>query len=136
MHSNALLSNWRTSVGMTILGIVLGIAINCIGAYSYVSVNSDLVVSSTGSHTLALIVQLIVALAGIIYCVVAYQSYFTESPKVTSPGTVSLLNGLFGGIIFGCLWNANLTKRNKGISWIVFIVCDVIALIGCITALV
>lgn len=136
MHSNALLSSWRTSVGMTILGIIVGLVINSIGTYSYMSVSSDLAIAYTESPTLALTVQLVVSLAGIIYCTVVYQSYFTESPKFANPGAVALLNGLFGGIFFGCLWNSNLTKRNKGISWIVFVVFDAITFIGCVSSLI
>lgn len=101
MNSNALLSNWRTSIPMTILGIILGAVISCAGSYSVVTINSQTYTYS-GSMTIGLIVQLIYVVASIIYAAVLYQSYFSDSPKATGAGAVSLLNGLFGGIIFGC----------------------------------
>jgi hypothetical protein len=42
---------------------------------------------------------------------------------------ISFLNGLFGFIIFGCLWNSNLTNKRKGISNVVYAVLHVVILL-------
>jgi len=65
----------------------------------------------------------------IIYAAVIYPSLFTENPKAQSPEKISFVNGLFGGLLFGLIWNRNLTKGKKGISYIIFIICGITSII-------
>lgn len=103
---NALQANWKTSVGMTILGVVL---------MSIISGLPRLFPSSS-------LISALLLIAGLVYALAIYPTYFSKDPKSVKAGTVSLLNGLFGGIIFGCLWNSNITKRKQGKSYIVYAV--------------
>ena len=50
------------------------------------------------------------------YTVLFYPSYFTDRPRLHSSAVISFANCAFGGLIFGLLWNSNLTKRVKGVS--------------------
>lgn len=54
------------------------------------------------------------------YALVIYPSFFTANPKIESNSAVAFLNFAAGGIVFGALWNSNLTKRSKGKSYIAF----------------
>lgn len=48
----------------------------------------------------------------IVYAAVFYRSYFTDKPRLRSNKAISFFNLMFGGILFGCLWNNNL-KRSR-----------------------
>ncbi|MGN0301904.1 MAG: hypothetical protein ACI4BI_03405 [Anaerotardibacter sp.] len=103
------LQNWKTNVPMSILGFVAVLA-----------------VSGIASNILPFLPLAIFAIAFsavcIVYAAVMYVSYFDETPKLDNVEAINFLNLFFGSIIFGCIWNSNLTKGKKGISWIVFIV--------------
>lgn len=123
--SSELLSNWETSYGASFGGIFVRYAIASIlrqieGAYSY----GHSTTSSSSAGVILLIFIVCEALL-IIYPLALYTSYFSENPKIKSSGAVSFLNCLAGGIIFGPLWNYNLTKENKGISYGVFVALQV-----------
>jgi hypothetical protein len=98
--TNSLLDTWKTSVGFTILGIICK---HMLARIPYVGI-------------LFLITGFVI---GIIYDLVIYPSYFTSSPITKSNKGISFLNGLFGGIIFGSIFNGNLTNKRKGYSNIV-----------------
>ncbi|MDR1185491.1 MAG: hypothetical protein LBK67_11960 [Coriobacteriales bacterium] len=55
----------------------------------------------------------------IIYALIVYPSYFTDKPIFKSSKVISFANFTFGPVVFGALWNNNLTKKKKGISYIV-----------------
>lgn len=56
-----------------------------------------------------------------------YPSLFTPYPKDGSAtlGSISFQNLFFGGIIFGLIWNSNLTKGQKGFSHILYLLITV-----------
>jgi hypothetical protein len=51
------------------------------------------------------------------YALKLYPSYFSEKPPLRSSKLISFANFMFGGLVFGLLWNGNLTKKTKGISY-------------------
>jgi hypothetical protein len=55
----------------------------------------------------------------IIYALRVYPSYFTDKPVFKSNKVISFANFTFGAVIFGILWNTNLTAKKKGVSYIV-----------------
>ena len=69
----------------------------------------------------------------IVYIARIYPSYFTEKPASTSCVSTSFLNMFFGGILFGSLWNRNLSRREKGVSHVVR-ACLAAVLFVCIVA--
>lgn len=111
-----LLGTWKTNVIFTILGVLAAAIFN-----GFVGGSLDENGQATGGAITG-----IFSLAYLIFCIVyaakIYPSYFTEKPMITSNEAISFLNTFVGGIIFGLLWNHNLTRQDKGISNIVFIV--------------
>lgn len=124
-----ILGSWKTSVGASVVG--------CLCSFLC---NSSLEVSSGATSTTALIGALLIAIvfavAGGVYALVFYPKYFQGEPRQVSSATVSFLNLFFGGIIFGCLWNHNLTRGERGISNIVFVVILGLSIILAILAMV
>jgi hypothetical protein len=108
-----LLYSWKTNVGATIGGIVLAFIISGLSMgqeYDYY-VSIFLTIIST-----ALLVF------SFIYALAIYPSFFAAKPKINNITGISFLNGLLGGVIFGCIWNSNLTNKKKGISNIVYVI--------------
>lgn len=104
--SNApLLSVWQTNALAT-AGGVMAVAIVNILAMQYA--------------TLGLVLSLLVYAASLFYVLSVYPSYFSQKPKLANPEAVSFANGFFGGLIFGLLWNHNLTRKVKGSSYIFY----------------
>lgn len=99
------LDAWDTSYGLSFLGCVLA-ALLCSLPYN-------------GFAGWAITIAYGIATA--IYAIAIYPSFFKSKPFLTSPSAISFLNCLFGGCVFGSLWNYNLTKRKRGISYIVCI---------------
>ena len=106
---------WKTSVGMSICGAIVGMLVNSL---------------LTSIGMIGTVIDSVLIVLFIVYALVWYPSYFTDSPKLTSAGTISFLNLFAGGIIFGCLWNHNLTRHGKGISNIVFVVFAIISILA------
>ena len=113
-----LLANWKTNVLFTILGVLAAAAIN---GFTGASVDAHGNVTSNPSPMVGFL-----ALAYIVFCIVyaakIYPSYFTDKPMLASSEAISFLNCFVGGLIFGLIWNHNLTRGEKGIATIVFIV--------------
>jgi hypothetical protein len=107
---------WKTNVLFTVLGVLAGMAIN---GFTGSAVDTE------GNYTGGAMVG-VLAIAYLIFTIVyaakIYPSYFSDKPMISSSEAVSFLNTFCGGIIFGLLWNHNLTLKNKGISNVVFIV--------------
>lgn len=114
-QSTSFLAGWKTQAAFVALGVVCSVLLNVV-------LNQ---ISSSALTYAATMITLVVSLAYTIFCLVYaaafYPSLFTYSPKVKSNTAVSFLNGFVGGIIFGCIWCSNLTKKQKGVSYIVFI---------------
>lgn len=106
---------WKTNVGMSIVGAAVGLLVS--------GLLSTMGMAGT-------VISAILTVLFIVYALVYYPSYFTDSPKLTSAGTISFLNLFAGGIIFGCLWNYNLTKRSKGVSNVVFVVFAILSIVA------
>lgn len=124
------LDSWKTSVLFSILGLVLsfvwmGVAGCIIGIAISLSLPSlpNQYVFALGAPINGLIYQLV----SLVYVVSYYPSYFKEKPLIKSRRAISCLNFLFGGVIFGSLWNHNLTRKEKGISYVVCTILTVLA---------
>ncbi len=119
------LENWKTSVGFTILGLVAGLI-------SYSSAATDPVLKIGNSSFNFFIVLSMASITfivlSIIYAAVIFPSLFSYKPLFKSSKVISFANGFFGGLIFGLIWNSNLTKRYKGISYKVFIVTNIVGI--------
>lgn len=139
-----ILTNWKTSVGFSLLGFlgylvfwmiliaVIGITINLwLGPAS-----SIYPVDYTGI-TAGAIAAFITGLLTILYAVLGYNSYFTKKPLLKDSRAISFFNFFFGNIIFGALWNYNLTNSRKtgvpmkGVSYIVCIILSALSLLSC-----
>ena len=116
-NTAALGGTWKTNVLFTILGILAWMAVNGFSRMG-VDENGDL----TSSGTMIAIFAFIYVVFQIVYAAKIYPSYFSGKPMLESSEAISFLNAFVGGIIFGPLWNYNLTRGQKGISNIVFIV--------------
>lgn len=107
--------SWKTNVGFTILGILADVVVGG--------------VSSAMHNVAGIVVVAVYAALAIWYALSQYPAFFSEA-GVDNPKSVSFLNGFFGGIIFGCLWNSNLTKGQKGVSNIVFTIITAVSLLA------
>lgn len=117
-ESTPFLSTWQTSMGASIGGVILNLAGGRIADY----VPDDYLFELGVVSIAGLIVQ-------IVYAIAVYPSFFRKDPYVNDSTLVSFLNCLLGGIIFGPLWNSNLTNRTKGVSFIVFAILVALVLI-------
>ena len=104
---------WTTEIGPSAGGMILIAVIN----YALNSLSAT--AQSLGELMMLDLASVVILVATIYYAVKVYPSYFSDKPLLTSSSTISFLNGLFGGIIFGCLWNYNLTNEKMGVSYIV-----------------
>jgi hypothetical protein len=110
------LEQWKTSVGMSILGVAFTYLSTLLAQYiARVSNSLALVI-------FALILSILFLVLTLIYVLIVYPSYFKEKPLLTGPSVISFLNCFFGGIVFGLLWNSGLTNGKKGIAHIVYAV--------------
>ena len=123
-----LLAKWQTNVLFTVLGVIAAMAIN---GFTGGSVDAD---GNVTGGTMTGILALVYVIFCIVYAAKIYPSYFTDKPMIESSQAISFLNTFVGGIIFGLLWNHNLTRREKGISNIVFIVLIAAAFVLAILA--
>ena len=135
------IASWNTSVLFSVLGYVLGKI--CLGILLILvfSIPTTFIQASIGgatdSSTISGVVQVplaIIMLAlELLYALGFYKSYFKKSPWLKSSKAISFCNLMFGGLIFGCLWNHNLTiskrtqSRMRGISYKVFATFSILA---------
>ena len=120
MVNNQGVTGWKTDVAMSVLGgVVLAILAG----------GGNLINTTVDSGLMCLL-----AAAGLVYALVVYPKFFEpEGFAGKSSQLFSFLNIFLGGIIFGCIWNHNLTTNNKGISYIVFTVLTALALLRYLT---
>ena len=123
------LSQWSTRKGVAATGIILALSAN-----SAVTFLSRYQLEFTEAMIILLSSLAYIAFNAI-YAAIVYPSLFKDDPLAKSSASVSFLNGFFGGPIFGCLWCHNLTRKNKGVSYIVMTILCVLALSGCIYVL-
>lgn len=111
------LAAWKTSVGATVGGIILNVVfLNLLALF----ISSPPFEVSGGNLIILILVPIIILLIHLYYALSVYPSLFSETPKLRDPGAISFFNGLFGYIVFSCLWNEGLTKKKIGISNIIF----------------
>lgn len=106
-------SNWSTNYAVTAAGMIIAAALN----FGFNALESSVV--AVGAFVNIEILSMVYTLGNMYYCFIVYPTFFTPSPLLRSTSVVSLLNGLFGGVLFGCLWNTCLAKHKKGVSYIV-----------------
>lgn len=128
------IANWQTSAGFSFLGylasyfltMIIGLIAGFITMFACIGMPQQLMANYSEGVTL-IVLGIVIGLF-IIYPAVFYRSYFTEKPRIVSNKAISFLNFFFGNIIFGALWNSNLTnvrlgvKDSPGNSYIVCIV--------------
>ncbi|MEC4272400.1 hypothetical protein VJ923_04390 [Adlercreutzia sp. R25] len=125
------LASWRTSVGWSIAGLLVGsylVGFACMAVAALLAAGLTAILLGAGAPLaqaspvvqFALCVGLLTGVLQyavmIIYAVLFYPSYFTNRPQLRSSAVISFANCAFGGLVFGLLWNSNLTKRVKGMS--------------------
>ena len=99
------LAQWKTGVGATIAGILVSAAVSGV---------SEVIVQTATTNAdikIYLWACFLVTLVWAILCFAVPPKRFKPDYR-GSNGGVSFVNGLLGGIIFGCLWNSNLTNKN------------------------
>lgn len=107
---NQFLASWQTNIPLTVMGIV---AIGAFGGWFGAQENPG---------TLAVLLGLAYSIYAIVHAAWIYPSCFKEKPVIASNEAMSFLNAVAGGIIFGLLWNHNLTRGQKGVAHIVYLV--------------
>lgn len=136
------LRTWKTSVGFSVLGVLFGTPLLMILALPIAILPMMLFAVLTGlsdPQSFSPILALVGNALMLGYAVKIYPSYFSEKPRIKSSKLISFANFVFGGLIFGLLWNGNLTKKTKGISykvqaWLSGLMCLWLAL-GIVVAL-
>lgn len=106
-------SSWSTNYAVTAVGMIIAAALN----FGFNTLESS--VAAVGVFVNIEILSMVYTLGNMYYCFIVYPTFFSPSPLLRSTSVVSLLNGLFGGVLFGCLWNTCLAKHKKGVSYIV-----------------
>jgi hypothetical protein len=127
--SHPLMNTWKTNTLFTILGIVASMVLNWF--FSGTSESAGF-----ASSSMLALFSLVYIVFTIVYALKVYPSYFTDSPMIQSNEAISFLNTFAGGIIFGLLWNHNLTLKKIGISHIVYVVLIASAFVLSILAVV
>jgi len=131
---------WKTSIGFSVLGWIASwltsgalavLFVVLLSVYIGGPISTSRLTSMAGP-----LAGLVVYIFGVAYVFAFYLSYFKQRPRITSSRAISFWNFFFGGVIFGALWNRNLTKSrdagksDKGVSYAVAVVLNVIAICG------
>ena len=127
--------SWKTSIPFSLLGLFVGLPLLALATFAVMYLVGFLLgsfffalpIPSEIAWILSILaIYLVILVLIMIYPLKVYPSYFTEKPLLKTSKVVSFANFMFGGPIFGCLWNSNLTNKNKGVSYIVFAVINVL----------
>jgi len=116
------LQTWKTSVGFSVLALFLGLPLLMILSSLLALPLMLLFAMLTGlssPQSFSPILALVGNILMLAYALKVYPSFFSEKPRLRSNKAISFTNLMFGGLIFGLLWNGNLTKRTKGSSYMV-----------------
>jgi hypothetical protein len=117
--NSTLLDIWKTSIGMSIFGLFSSLVMLSIIEFS----------TQEGDGILAVIIAILIVIYTNYYLIKIYPSYFTNNPKIQNPGWISFMNLLVGGFIFGPIWNGNLTKREIGKSYNIYLYLFVVSIV-------
>jgi hypothetical protein len=115
------LQTWKSSVGFSVLGGLFGTPLLFLAspiAFLYIRL-FPMWTGPPNPKAFVLILGLVGNLLMLVYAAKFYPSYFTEKPRLGSSKLISFANFMFGGLVFGLLWNGNLTKKTKGSSYLV-----------------
>ncbi len=136
------LSKWKTSLLFSIIGVFttyIGIPVVSYFLSALTLAADGTLYEGAAFATLAgfaLFLILFYLVLPIVYAQAFYPTYFDCKPRIRSSRLISFSNLAFGGIIFGSIWNSNLTNRKRGISHSVFTFLVIVGLvIGLFTAL-
>ncbi|MDO4503044.1 MAG: zinc ribbon domain-containing protein [Coriobacteriia bacterium] len=99
------LFNWRYDLVFCIIGVVASM---CLQAVTRVL-----------PDPFGMILSIVMMGALLYYSLLIYPTLFGSAAKITSNKAVSFCNFFLGGIIFGLLWNHNLTRKERGISYMI-----------------
>jgi len=119
--STPALETWKTSILFSALGLLCpALAVGALFLiFHYLFIAASPEALSVVRPILSVLIP-ILALAYIVlllsYPSKVYPSYFSEKPRLRSARQISFLNCFVGGLVFGLLWNRNLTRCEKGIS--------------------
>lgn len=123
------LKSWKTSIGFSILGLVV-YAIVYFRCVQYISFFSDLPTTQLKGQFCGGVVLMADSILCLVYALYVRKSFFGETPRLKSSKAISFWNFFFGGIIFGCIWNNNLTHCSKGtlarkntLTWLFVVSC-------------
>lgn len=142
ISSYPVLQKWKTSVGYAALGLVSNFLFFILLTLAFACGYELYIGDGPASYSAAGLGNLAGAPAGLItyvllaiYAGFVYPSFFKEKPLIKSSKLISFTNLFFGGLIFGLIWNSNLTKSRltqkeiKGSSWKYAVVLSCIAIL-------
>lgn len=142
ISSYHVLQKWKTSVGYAALGLVSNFLFFILLTLAFACGYELYIGDGPASYSAAGLGNLAGAPAGLItyvllaiYAGFVYPSFFKEKPLIRSSKIISFTNLFFGGLVFGLLWNSNLTKSHltqkeiKGSSWKYAVVLSCIAIL-------
>lgn len=132
--SAPLLQTWQVSIGATIAGIIVSSGFS--GSSSIIENYQGNLANLIALSCVILVITLVITAFSLVYALVFYPSFFGPNPKLRSNTAISFLNGFTGGIIFGLIWNYNLSQKKKGVSYIVATVFAGIGILSGIAGLV
>jgi hypothetical protein len=115
------LDAWKTSTGTSVLGFIGYGLINSLGRAQLYSIQNNY-----DEIDIINIIHFVVSVLSIVYALFIYPSYFKAKPFLKNNKAISFFNLFFGSVIFGLIWNGNLTKRKKGVSHIVSVVVSIV----------
>lgn len=128
-NASHILDSWKTDGRMTIAGFV---PLTSIFALSYLQVIFGFRIPA-GLYFLIGLYGLVHYIVTIVYLVFIYPSLFSANPRMKSAKVAAFLNGyaasaltVIPGVFFAWALDSNLSKRKKGISHIVLVVCIVL----------
>lgn len=112
------LQSWKTSVGFSILGVVcfcfvLVFFLVMISFFAVGNIYINSIAHSKDSICI-LLGAIVYFLLAIVYIQAIYPTILTDNPVLTSSRAISFWNLFFGGVVFGSIWNGNLTYCSRG----------------------
>lgn len=112
---------WETPFATSALGLLCSM--------SWIALASVWLKNGLDGFAFGLAMMVLYLVGALVYAAYYYPSLFTDAPRLTSSKAVGFCNFLFGGWLFGLIWNHNLTIRNKGISYVVAAVISIASII-------
>ena len=128
-NASHILDAWKTNGRMNIAGFV---PLTSIFVLNYLQVIFGFRIPA-GLYLLIGLYCLVHYIVTIVYLVLIYPSLFSANPRMKSANAAAFLNGyaasaltVLPGVFFAWTLDGNLSKRKKGVSHIVLVVCIVL----------